>query len=1051
MPGRPDWNVSMNSLQTRTAELANEAATKIYRQTDRMFAGLLLFQWVAGLAIARWISPLTWAGAESRTHAHVWAASLIGGAILSLPLWLAFNRAGATLTRHVIAVAQMLSSALLIHLCGGRLETHFHVFGSLAFLSFYRDWRVMVTGTVVVAADHFLRGLYWPESVYGLVTGAEWRWLEHAGWVAFLDVFLIYSCVRSRSEMWVIAERQARLEETNATIEQTVSERTAALQDRTNELQAACEQRNAVVQTALDAVVGMSADGRITDWNSQAERMFGYTAAEAVGRPMSQTIIPEAFRGPHEAGLRRYQATGISKIINNRIEIKALRRDGEEIPVELAVTAIRNGDETTFCAFVRDITDRLQAAENLKRAKEAAEQASSAKSEFLANMSHEIRTPMNGILGMTELLLDTELNAEQQESLDLVKSSAESLLRVINDILDYSKIEAGKLDLDPVDFQLREALEDTLKTLALRAHRKGLELTCEIGDDVPTRVVGDPGRLRQVLVNLVGNAIKFTTKGEVVVRAQLQNQSADGYLLHFEVADTGIGIAPEKQQLIFDPFAQADGSTTRRFGGTGLGLTISSQLVSLMGGEIGLASQPGQGSTFHFDAHFRRAKSAGSTSTSLNLAKLQGLRVLVVDDNATNRRVITGILRLWTARPVGVDSGPAAVAELRRAAAAGEPYPLLLTDAMMPEMDGFMLVEELHKEPGLAPRTIMMLSSADRQTDAARCRRLGMAAYLVKPVKADELQIAILAAISDATRDKRTAAGATTRPERTRPETTRPETGTASAAAQPSKELRILLAEDNLVNQRVALHILRKANHSVHAVVNGREAVEALEREPFDLVLMDVQMPEMDGFEATDAIRTREKISGKHMPIVAMTAHAMAGDRDRCLAAGMDEYISKPVHGPDLLRLLQTFAPPSAPVAAPIAAPSPAVAPKSDKPVFDRETALDRVNGEAELLDEVIELFLTDAPNRLAEVRTALEQGDPKRLQMAAHSLKGAAGYVGADRTSAQALKLEELGRRGELSQAVDEYQLLEREVESLREVLAASTTQPQSVESPRS
>ncbi len=1039
----------MNSLQTRTAELAREAETKIYRQTDRMFAGLLLFQWVAGLAVARWISPLTWAGAESRTHAHVWAASLIGGAILSLPLWLAFNRSGATLTRHVIAVAQMLSSALLIHLCGGRLETHFHVFGSLAFLSFYRDWRVMATGTVVVAADHFLRGLYWPESVYGLATGAEWRWLEHAGWVVFIDVFLIYSCIRSRHETWTIAERQARLEETNATIEQTVSERTAALQERTNEVQAACEQHNAVVQTALDAVVGMGADGRITDWNSQAERMFGFTAAEAVGRLMSQTIIPEAFREPHEAGLRRYQATGISKIINNRIEIKALRRDGEEIPVELAVTAIRNGNETTFCAFVRDITDRLQAAENLKRAKEAAEQASSAKSEFLANMSHEIRTPMNGILGMTELLLDTELNAEQQESLDLVKSSAESLLRVINDILDYSKIEAGKLDLDPVDFQLREALEDTLKTLALRAHRKGLELTCEIGDDVPIRVVGDPGRLRQVLVNLVGNAIKFTAKGEVVVRAQLQNQSPDGYLLHFEVADTGIGIAPEKQQLIFDPFAQADGSTTRRFGGTGLGLTISSQLVSLMGGEIGLASQPGQGSTFHFDAHFGRAKSAGSTSASLSLAKLQGLRVLVVDDNATNRRVITGILRLWTARPVGVDSGPAAVAELRRAAAAGEPYPLLLTDAMMPEMDGFMLVEELHKEPGLAPRTIMMLSSADRQTDAARCRRLGMAAYLVKPVTADELQIAILAALSDAMRDKRTAVGATARLERTRPETTRPETGAASA--QPSKELRILLAEDNLVNQRVALHILRKANHSVHAVVNGREAVEALEREPFDLVLMDVQMPEMDGFEATDAIRIREKISGKHMPIVAMTAHAMAGDRDRCLAAGMDDYISKPVHGPDLLRLLQKFAPPSAPVVAPVSAPRATVAPRGDKPVFDRETALDRVNGEAELLDEVIELFLTDAPNRLAEVRTALEQGDPKRLQMAAHSLKGAAGYVGADRTSAQALKLEELGRRGELSQAVDEYQLLEREVESLREAIAATMTQPQAVESPRS
>ena len=329
-------------------------------------------------------------------------------------MWLAFNRAGTTLTRHVIAVAQMLSSALLIHLCGGRIETHFHVFGSLAFLSFYRDWRVLVTGTIVVVADHFLRGLYWPESAYGLATGAERRWLEHSGWVAFIDIFLIYSCVRSRNEMWTIAERQARLEEANATIEQTVSERTAALQERTNELQVACEQRNAVVQTALDAVVGMNADGRITDWNSQAERLFGYTAAEAAGRLMSQTIIPEAFREPHEAGLRRYQATGFSKLINNRIEINALRRDGKEIPVELAITAIHNGDETTFCAFVRDITDRLLTAENLKRAKEAAEQASSAKSEFLANMSHEIRTPMNGILGMTELLLDTELTAEQQ-------------------------------------------------------------------------------------------------------------------------------------------------------------------------------------------------------------------------------------------------------------------------------------------------------------------------------------------------------------------------------------------------------------------------------------------------------------------------------------------------------------------------------------------------------------------------------------------------------------------------------------------------------------
>jgi two-component system sensor histidine kinase/response regulator len=826
--------------------------------------------------------------------------------------------------------------------------------------------------------------------------------------------------VRSRKETWAIAERQAKLEETNATIEQTVGERTSDLQKRTNELQVACEQKNAIVQTALDAVVGMGADGRINSWNSQAEQMFGYSAREALGRLMAETIIPERFRAQHAAGFRRYQETGVSKVVNTRIEIAALRRDGKEFPAELSIAAIREGAEANFCGFVRDITDRLQAAENLRHAKEAAEKANSAKSEFLANMSHEIRTPMNGILGMTELLLDTDLTAEQHESLDLVKSSAESLMRVINDILDYSKIEAGKLDLDPVEFQLRDALEDTLKTLALRAHRKGLELTCEIAEDVPVRVIGDPGRLRQVVVNLVGNAIKFTEAGEVVVRAQLRSQSTDGFQLHFEVADTGIGIPPEKQQLIFDPFSQADGSTTRRFGGTGLGLTISSRLVALMGGRIGIASQPGCGSTFHFDANFARAKSPAPESASPTPTKLKGLRVLVVDDNATNRRVLTGMLRIWGAYPTAVDGGPPAIQELRRATAAGEPYPLMLTDAMMPEMDGFMLVEELRKEPSAAPRTIMMLTSADRQADAARCRRLGMAAYLVKPVKADELQIAILAAMSGAARDKRI------------PAASRQEVANAEGETKSAK-LRILLAEDNPVNQRVALHILQKGEHSVLAVGNGREAVDALAREQFDVVLMDVQMPEMDGFEATNMIRTKEQITGRHVPIIAMTAHAMQGDRERCLEAGMDEYVAKPVRAAELLRVIQKFAPQS--VSAPVPhAPAMATA---EPAVFARQTALDRFNGEEQLLEEVVELFVSDAPNRLADVRTSLEQGDPKRLQNAAHSLKGSAGYVGAERVAAQAMKLEELGRRGDLSAALEAFGQLEREIEELKRAVA--------------
>jgi two-component system sensor histidine kinase/response regulator len=1015
----------MKQLQERIAELVAQAETKICRQTDRMFAGLLVFQWATGMVVAQWITPLTWSGRHSSTHPHVWAASILGAVVVSLPLWLVLRRPGSVITRHVIAVSQMLWSAILIHLSGGRIETHFHVFGSLAFLSFYRDWKVILTGTVVVAADHLLRGWFWPESVYGVVSGAEWRWLEHAGWVVFEDIFLIYACLRSRKEIAAIAERQAKLEETNATIEHTVCERTRALQERTNELQVACEQIKAIVQTAPDAVIGMGPDGRITTWNPQAEKMFGYLSAEVIGRTVAETIVPEQLRAAQEAGVRRLRETGVSAVLNKRLEMAALRRSGQQFPIEMSIAAIRGENGTSFCAFVRDITERLQAAETFCRAKEAAEAANSAKSEFLANMSHEIRTPMNGILGMTELLLDTEVTAEQHESLELVKSSAESLMRVINDILDYSKIEAGKLDLDPVEFQLRGVLEDTLKTLALRAHRKGLELTCEMADDVPMRVVGDPGRLRQIIVNLVGNAIKFTETGEVVVRAELRKRTADGYQLHFKVADTGIGIPPEKQQLIFDPFSQADGSTTRRFGGTGLGLTISSRLVALMGGQIGIRSEVGHGSTFYFDANFLQAKSPAAQSCPVSPAKLKGLRVLVVDDNATNRRVLAGLLRVWGARPASVESGPEAIEELRRAAIAGEAYPLLLTDAMMPDMDGFMLVEELRKVPGLAPRTIMMLTSADRQADSARCRRLGMAAYLVKPVKADELQIAILAALSGTNREKRV----------------RQESASAAADNKPAK-LRILLAEDNPVNQRVALHILQKAGHDVLAVGNGRDAVDALTAEPFDVVLMDVQMPEMDGFEATDAIRTREQITGQHLPIIAMTAHAMKGDRERCLEGGMDDYVSKPVHASKLLEVIQKYASHSTPATDPEASAATA----GDPAVFDRRTALDRVNGEEELLNEVIELFLSDAPGRLAEIRVGLEHADSKSVEIAAHSLKGAAGYIGAERVSSQALKVEELARHGELSTVPDEFGKLELEVEKLKEAVAHLTPETETV-----
>lgn len=881
-----DLPENREQLLKRTNQLYASELEQNYKSVDRLFAWLMTFQWLACVATALIVSPRAWEGTMSSVHIHVWTALIVGGFISLFPIGLALLRPGKTFTRHVIAASQILMSALLIHLSGGRIETHFHIFGSLAFLSFYRDWRVLATASLVVAIDHALRGLYWPYSVYGVATVEPWRWVEHTGWVAFMDAFCVVSINASLKALWDLAYRQSELEKINEVIEARVVERTSELQKEVAE-------------------------------RKQAEQDLDNT--------------------------------------NKRLQ-------------DLSI--------------------------DLERSRDQAIQASRFKSEFLANMSHEIRTPLNAVVGISDLLMRTRLTDEQREFGVVINSSADVLLGIVNDVLDYSKIESGRLDLEVLDFDLVEMVEGAAEIVAERARVKQLSLSTYIDPAIPRMLQGDSGRIRQILLNFLGNSIKFTDRGEIVVRANTIDGEDGKVGIKFSVTDTGIGLSDSAKERLFQPFTQADASFTRKYGGTGLGLAISKRLVELMGGNIFVESVYGGGAVFGFNVELEPSKKALPPSL-IPPDDLRDARILLVDGPTGAQQVLSSYLSSWGLRCTAATDVDKACLMLRREAAANDPFDLALVAFDPGNEEPLTLLREMQGRSQLSKTKCIIIGASVDRHFGSEALKSGFSAYLSMPVRQSKLFDCMVSLLHGAS------------PLLMEAEARKRKT----PAPDPEPCNLILVVEDNSINQKVILWQLRELGLAAHAVANGREALEAVSRTQYSLILMDCQMPVMDGLQATKEIRKLEALTGKHSPIVALTAHAMSSDRLECIAAGMDDYISKPVSQKKLTEILQHWLPKeSCTDMRPIAAGEVPSDPRKKPVELD---VLFATFGE-DMIGDLLADYAADADKRLTELADAIAKEDIQIVNQIAHDLKGSSATIYATEVAELSASIEQCGRRSD-------------------------------------